>query len=293
MTEPASQHAYWNSPISRTWATEHARIDACLAPLGAALHRFADIRPGQRVLEVGCATGGGLLALAAAVGPAGRVLGVDIAEASVAVAEARIAAAGLSQAAVLLADAGRDPLPPAGFDLLYSRFGVMFFEDPAAAFANLRRALAAGGRVAMLAWRSAAENPWASLPRQAVAHLVGPVPAPGPEEPGPEEPGPFAFADPDRVRRILEGAGFAAVGLEPLDLPLILGADAAEAAEFTLTVGPTRRGLAALPEQARAAAEAAVRAALVAFFQPLAGPGGVAMPSATWLIGATAGPCRG
>jgi SAM-dependent methyltransferase len=275
------QRAYWNGPNTQTWAHEHERIDARFAPLGEALLDFAAPRSGERVLDIGCATGTTLLALAGTVGPGGRALGADIAEASVAVARTRIAAAGLPQAEAILADAGSHPFPAGGFDLLFSRFGMMFFEDPVPAFANLRRALVPGGRVAMLAWRPAAENPWATIPALAVRHLVPPA-AP----PGPEEPGQFAFGDPARVRRILEGAGFRDVALTPLDRPLTLGADAAEATAFSLTLGGVVRALATVPQAARPAVREAARAALQDCFRPHAGPAGVVLDSGTWLISA-------
>jgi SAM-dependent methyltransferase len=276
--EDRSQRAYWNAPATRAWATEHARIDARFAPLTAALLDAAAPRPGERVLDVGCGSGSTVLALAERVGPAGSVLGVDIAEASIATAEARIAAAALPQARVALADAASHPFPQGGFDLLFSRFGVMFFEDPVPAFANLRRALApGGGRAALLAWRPAAENPWASAPVAAVRHLLPPLP-----QPGPEEPGQFAFGDAARVRRILGGAGFRDVAVAPRDLPLRLGADAGDAAAFALSLGPAQRALLGAPQAQRDA----VRAGLLEFFRAHEGPEGVVLPSAVWLIAA-------
>ncbi|TCZ52956.1 class I SAM-dependent methyltransferase [Roseicella aquatilis] len=276
----AGQQAYWNSPATRAWATEHARIDARFAPLTEALMAAAGPGPGERVIDIGCGSGSTVLELARRVGAAGAVLGLDIAAASVAEAERRIAAAGLPQARVLLGDAATHPFPPGGADLLFSRFGVMFFEEPVPAFANLRRALAPGGRAALLAWRPPAENPWASAPLAAVRPLLPALPPP----PGPEEPGQFAFGDAARVRRILEGAGFQAVTLTPCDRPMRLGADAAEIADFALAMGPIQRALLG----ATPAERAPVREALLAFFRERMSPEGVAMPAAAWLITARA-----
>ncbi|MDN3563233.1 class I SAM-dependent methyltransferase [Paeniroseomonas aquatica] len=275
----AAQAAYWNGPSTRAWATHHARIDARFAPvLARALDRAAP-RPGARVLDIGCGSGTSTLALAERVGPQGAVLGLDIAADSVAVAERRIAAAGLAQARVMLADAATHPFAPAGFDLLFSRFGVMFFLDPVAAFGHIRGALKPGAAVVLAAFRSPAENAWATGPVAAVRHLLPPA-----IPPGPEEPGQFAFADPARVQRILLGAGFRDVALEAADLPMRLGADAAEAADFAMTIGQASRAAAGLPEAARAA----VREGIAAFYQAHDSAAGVVMPAAIWLVTATA-----
>jgi len=273
----AQQREFWNSPATRVWAEAHDRIDGVLAGVLPLLLEAAAPRPGERVLDIGCGSGTTVLAFADRVGPGGRVLGADIAEASVAVAGRRIAEAGLAQAEVILADAATHRFPPGGFDLLASRFGVMFFGDPVAAFANLRAALAPGGRLAMAAFRSPAENPWASAPLAAVRHLFAPPPPPGPEDPGQ-----FAFADPARVRRILAGAGFRDVDLAPADPAMRLGGDAAEAAEAAMTMGPARRALDAT--DAPAGLRGQVRDALLGFFRQHEGPGGVVLKGGIWLI---------
>ncbi|WP_158292100.1 class I SAM-dependent methyltransferase [Paracraurococcus ruber] len=281
MSDPASiaaqQHAFWNGPQTRAWSEKHDRIDGTLAAVLTLLLDTARPQPGEQVLDIGCGSGTSLLALAGAVGPGGRVLGADIAEASVATARRRLAEAGMPQASVILADAATHPFPAAGFDLLFSRFGVMFFGDPVAAFAHLRRALRPGGRLAMAAFRAPAENPWATLALGAVRHLVA-----RPPPPGPEEPGQFAFADPDRVRRILDGAGFRGVALTPADPPMRLGATATEAAEGATSFGVLARALNAAG--ATDALRAEVRAALVAFYRGHEGSRGVVLPGGIWLI---------
>jgi SAM-dependent methyltransferase len=237
-TITAQQRDFWNAPATRVWADEHDRIDRVLAGVVPLLLDAAAPHAGERVLDVGCGSGTTVLAFAECVGPFGRVLGADIAEASVAVANRRIAEADLTQASVVLADAASHAFTPLSFDLLVSRFGVIFFGDSVAAFANLRRALTPEGRVALAAFRSPAENPWASAPLAAVRHLFTP-----PAAPGPEAPGQFAFAEPARVRRILAGAGFTDVALTPADPVMRLGDDAEAAAEAAMTLGPARRAL--------------------------------------------------
>jgi len=132
---------YWNGPATRPWAEQHERQDRALAGLAKAALELAAPQPGERVLDIGCGAGTTLLELAARVGPSGYVLGADISERSVARARERIAAAGLRQAEVLCADVAAHPVIPGSFDLAFSRLGVMFFSDPAAAFVNVRRAM--------------------------------------------------------------------------------------------------------------------------------------------------------
>ncbi|WP_372623412.1 class I SAM-dependent methyltransferase [Falsiroseomonas sp.] len=275
-TIAAQQREFWNSPATRVWADEHDRIDSVLAGVLPHLLDAAAPQPGERVLDVGCGSGTTVLAFAERVGPAGRVLGADIAEASVAVANRRIADSDQAQAGVILADAATHAFEPRSFDVLTSRFGVMFFADPVAAFANLRGALSPGGRVALAAFRSPAENPWASAPLAAIRHLVAPPPT------EPEAPGQFAFADPARVQRILAGAGFRDVGLTQADPVMRLGENAEAAAEAAMTLGPARRALNA----ANAPPELweQVRDTLRAFFRDHEGPNGVSLRGGIWLI---------
>jgi SAM-dependent methyltransferase len=278
-TPDTADAAYWNSPATRVWATGHARIDAIFAPVLAAALDAAAPRPGERVIDIGCGSGTSVLALAEAVGPGGRVLGADIATESVAVARRRIAEAGLAQAAVLLGDAGSHPFPPGGFDLLFSRFGVMFFDQPVAAFRNLRAALRPGGRFCAAAFRAAAENPWVTTPAAALRPLV---PSPPPAEP--DAPGQFGWAREAHVRAILNGAGFTDITLAPRDLRFRLGDDAAGAAEVAMSIGQGARALLG----ADAATREAARAALEACFRPHEGPEGVALGAAIWIITARA-----
>ncbi|MFC7473773.1 class I SAM-dependent methyltransferase [Dankookia sp. GCM10030260] len=271
--------AYWNSPATRVWATGHARIDAIFAPVLAAALAAAAPQPGERVIDIGCGSGTSVLALAAAVGPGGEVLGADVAAESVAVARRRIEQAGLTQAAVVLGDAGSHPFPQAGFDLLFSRFGVMFFADPVAAFRHLRRALRPGGRFCAAAFRAPAENPWVTGPAAALRPLLPPQPAAGPDAPGQ-----FGWARAAHVRSILDGAGFGDVALTPCDLRFRLGEDAAGAAEAAMSIGQAARALLG----ADAATRDSARMALEAWFRPHEGPDGVALPAALWIVTARA-----
>ena len=277
----AREAEYWNSAATRSWAEHNEPIDRLFAEITQIALDLASPQPGERVIDIGCGSGTTVLELAARIGPRGAVLGADISKQSVQRANERIATAGLTQAKVVLADASTHQFEPSAFDLLFSRFGVMFFSDPAATFANLRKALNPGGRLAVAVFRTVGENRWARDPVAALGNMVPPQ-----KLPGPEEPGQFSWADPARVHRILETAGFRDVSLTPFDPAMRLSGSggAAEAASFAMLVGPVVRAtLNASPEQRQA-----VRAKLETYFRSVEGPQGVAMPGAVWIVRAKA-----
>jgi SAM-dependent methyltransferase len=276
----AAQVAYWNSPATAGWLAEQERIDALFAPLTEAALEWAAPRAGERAVDVGCGCGATVLELARRVGPDGGVLGLDVSERMVRRARERVAEAGLGQARVELADAALHRFAPDA-DLLFSRFGVMFFADPAAAFANLRGALRPDGRMVFAAWRPLAENPWFQVPVQAARARVA-LPEEAPAQPG--APGPFAFDDPDRVRGILGAARWRGVEIAPHDTALRMAAagGAEEAAAASATFGPLARALAGADAATRASAVAAVADA----FRSHDGPEGVVLGGAVWLVSA-------
>jgi SAM-dependent methyltransferase len=273
----AAQIEFWNSAASRAWADQYERMDRAVADLTKALLDMAAPQPGERVLDIGCGSGTTVLELAARVGPGGHVLGADISNQSVARARQRIADAGSRHAEVIVADVSCHAFAPNTFDLVFSRFGVMFFSDPQAAFANVRRAMKAGGRLALAVFRATSEGLWPNGPLEGVRDLLPPIPTPGPGEPGP-----FSWADPTRVHRILEGAGFREVAVTPVDPVIRLAStgEAAEAADFVMVLGLLTRVLPALS----AAQRETVRAALEVFFQKYSRAQGVFMPAANWLV---------
>jgi ubiquinone/menaquinone biosynthesis C-methylase UbiE len=274
-----AQRAFWNSEATRRWVTEQTRIDRLMAEVTDAALTAAAPKPGENVLDIGCGTCTTTLRQAQAVRPTGRVLGIDISEQQLGLARQRVAAAGATNVELLLDDATTYAFEAETFDLGFTRFGVMFFADPVAAFLNIRRAMKPSGRLLLAVFRSGPENPWATAAVAAIRHLVPPLPALGPEDPGQ-----FSWSDPARVRRILDGAGFHNVALTPLDVSFHLGADAAEAAEFATFVGQGARLLQGQPEEALKAA----RAALVDFFKDHEGPNGVSLSGALWLVSAQA-----
>lgn len=268
-----AQIDYWNDRPGLTWASLQTLLDRQIAPLGEAAMAALDPRAGERILDIGCGCGDTTLALALAVGPAGRVLGADISRPMLEVAQRRIAEAELDQASVIEADAQGQDFGSAQWDALYSRFGVMFFADPPAAFANLAAALKPGGRLAFVCWRPLPLNPWMTAPlAAALKHL------PAPEAGDPLAPGPFAFADPERVRAILAGAGFDDIAITPHDQP-IGGNGLEDALTVALKVGPAARLIADHPEK-RDAVIKDVRQVLAAHQKA----DGVWFDSATWIV---------
>jgi SAM-dependent methyltransferase len=272
----AAQIEFWNSAASRAWADQYERMDP-VADLTKSLLDMAAPQPGEHVLDIGCGSGTTVLDLAARVGPGGHVRGADISTQSVTRARQRIADAGLRHAEVIVADVSAHAFEQNSFELAFSRFGVMFFSDPRAAFANVRRAMKPGGRVALAVFRAASENLFPSGPLEAVRYLLPPIPTPGPEEPGP-----FSWADPTRVHRILESAGFREVSLTPVDPVIQLAGDGgeAEATDFVMMLGPLTRVLPALSAPQREA----VRAALEVYFQKFTRSQGVFLPAANWVV---------
>jgi SAM-dependent methyltransferase len=278
-----AQIAYWNDRAAVTWTALQDHLDGMFAPLTAIALDAAAPAPGERVIDIGCGCGATVLELARRIGPdqipPGRVLGVDVSEPMTARARQRITAAGLTNADVLVSDASSHPFAPASADLLFSRFGVMFFADPAAAFANLRAAIRPGGRLVFACWRALEENSWFSVPVAAAGHLLPPSP---PSEP--DAPGPFAFADPDRVRRILAVAGWNHVTVTRQDVPIRVAGPGGitEAAEFATRVGALARGLAEAEPEVKARAAQLVAEAL----GPFDGPDGITLTGSIWLVSA-------
>ncbi|TNC09333.1 class I SAM-dependent methyltransferase [Methylobacterium terricola] len=254
MPEPISQVEYWNGDVGERWATMQAELDRVFAPLTDALLAGAALRPGERVLDIGCGCGETALLAAGRIGPSGAVAALDVSRPMLARAQARPASG--APIAWIEADAQIHAFA-AEHDVVLSRFGVMFFEDSLAAFANLRRALRPGGRLAVLCWRTLSENAWVNVARRAVLSVV-PEPAPSP----PEAPGPFRFADGDALTDVLDRAGFARAAVTPVDRPIEIGSDAEAATRFAVTVGPVAGLLRDLDAPTRERAVAAVRAAM-------------------------------
>lgn len=199
----ADQAEFWNGQPGQNWVTHQVDLDAMHAQVTDVLLRACAPQAGERVLDIGSGAGASSFALAAAVAPSGRVQGVDISVPLVQRARERAAERGVANVAFDVADAQEHPFEPGGFDLAASRFGLMFFSDPVAAFRNIASAIRAGGRIVFAAWAGPEVNPWFAWPQRIAVDRLGAV-TPTP----PEAPGPMAFRDIDRVRAILGEAGF-------------------------------------------------------------------------------------
>lgn len=275
----ADQIAYWNGPGGQHWTDRQQAQDTLLAPVSDILIDRARVNAGERIVDVGCGCGATAIAFAQKVGPTGQVLGIDISAPMLARAR-QLAPAGLPVDFVL-ADATVYPFVSGSFDFLVSRFGVMFFAQPALSFANMRRALRLSGRLAFACWREPRDNPWLMTPLQAVYKHVPKLP-----QVGPEDPGPFSFASEQRVQRILSEAGFAGIAMEPCNLSLDVGMGRGldAAVETALEIGPAARALEGQPSDVLAAAGNSIREALTPFISGQS----VRLPASIWIVTASA-----
>ncbi|ACG77764.1 ubiquinone/menaquinone biosynthesis methyltransferase ubiE [Phenylobacterium zucineum HLK1] len=271
------QAVLWNEANGRTWVELQSVLDRMLAPFASIVVDEAFPGAGGRVTDIGCGAGATTLAMARRLGPGGLALGVDISGPLVAAAAERARAERLENAAFVQADAQTYAFDEAGFDAVMSRFGVMFFEDPEAAFANIRRGVRSGGKLAFVAWRSPAENPFMTTAMRAAAPFLPPLPTP---EPG--APGQFGFADGERVRRILEASGWTGVEVRPIDVPASVAE--ADLKTYVARMGPVGAAMRELPEADRARIVEALQTAYAPFIED----GEARFTAACWLVTARA-----
>ena len=265
------QEQAWNGYEGRHWATDQARYDAINSGFNEAL--LAAVRPGDRVLDLGCGNGQ-LTRLAARRAGIGQVVGVDLSAPMLDRARTAATDEGVRNAEFIRADAQVHPFPPGGFDAALSRFGVMFFADPVAAFANVRRALRPGGRLAFVCLDDARRGDLGAVFAPLAAHL------PPADTDGTATGEPLSLADPAVIRAVLDEAGFTDVSCAPRQEPGIWGRDAADAGGFLAGWGPVRHRLAPFDP----AVGDRVRSALVEAMRPYEGPGGVRLRIAAWLV---------
>jgi len=265
-----TQADYWNHDAGFVWVEENEALDAMLAPLGAAALAALAPAAGENVLDIGCGAGATSREIAARVAPGGAVTAVDISAPLVDLAMRKG-----GDITYICADAGRDPLPHAPFDAAFSRFGVMFFEDPTAAFAHIGAAMKPGARLAFICWRTMAENAWARETIMAGLPFLKTPPTP----PDPTAPGPFAFADKERTAGILAAAGWRDIEINPLDTDYVLGPNARATAPKMLRIGPLGKLI-----REQEIDPAGVVGAIEALLQRYETPAGVAMKAACWIV---------
>ena len=256
------------------WVAEADRYDAMLESFGAAVLASASLSPGERVADVGCGNGAVTIDAARRVGPNGRALGIDISTPMLDLARRRAKEAGVGNVEFIEADAQVHPFGGGSLDAIVSRFGVMFFDDPEAAFANFASALRPSGRITFACWQDLFQNQWMLIPGAAAAQHVG-LPQ---MEPG--APGPFALADRDRVEHLLASAGFQDISLESIVRPMRVGSDVDDTVAFFESTDIARRLMADAPPDKVALALDAISEALA----PHAGAEGVVLSGTAWLV---------
>jgi SAM-dependent methyltransferase len=267
------QYDAWNGDSGARWVASADRRDQVLAPVADVLLRAARPAPGEIVLDVGCGCGRTTLAVAERVGPQGFVTGVDLSAPMLEVGRQRADIGHVSNVRFVQADAQtfRPDRPP---QLVISRFGTMFFDDPVAAFTNLADVLAPGGRACLVTWQPLAANDWLVVPGAALLRHA-PMPATDPDAPGM-----FAQSAPERVEQILTAAGLTDVRLDPVTVTLTLGATIDEAVDHLVDSGPGRLILESIDAADRAEALAAVRDVLDHHLDDA----GVQLDAAVWVI---------
>ncbi len=269
------QIEYWNGKAGETWVKAQERTDRSLAELTRQALEKAAVAAGEHVLDIGCGCGTTTIEIAKT---AGRVKGVDISGPMLGLARERAAA--LNNIAFEQADASVADFSP-DFDLVFSRFGVMFFGDPAAAFTNIRKALKPDGRLTFMCWQTPGNNPWMSVGGRIVQPFLAAA-APDAPAPDPRAPGPFAFAEEAYVQSILEQSGFSDITFDVATATMKLGSTVEEAIENQSQIGPLARALALLEGDTRDQALDAVRDE----FSSMISPDGLMLDAAAWVVSA-------
>lgn len=266
----------WNGPAGHAWVEMQELLDSMLKPLEGLLVEAVSAGDGRRVLDVGCGTGSTTLAVARLLGAQGRCVGIDISDPMLAAARARAEREG-TPASFIRADAQTHAFEPASFDMIISRFGVMFFDDSVRAFANLRRAAEDGAQLRFIAWRGPSENPFMTTAERAAAPLLPNIPARRPDAPGQ-----FAFADSRRVSRILEESGWAELDIRPIDVACTLPEK--ELIRYLTRLGPLGLILHETDDRTRTQVIETARAA----FEPYVHGAEVRFTAACWMVSARA-----
>lgn len=266
---------YWNEVAGPKWVENRPKLDGLMAPITSALLEAVSARAGERVLDVGCGAGTTTLAFADKVGESGFALGIDVSRSLL--SEARLRAGTAANIAFTCADAQTHVFEPPAFDVVTSRFGIMFFQDSQAAFSNLRAAMRPGGRLVFACWQAPDANPWATFAVRAAAPFL-----PEWEPPDPDAPGPFRFSEDNKLSALLKRSGFSEIEVTSRSPELAVTGSVPEIVDFFSQVGPLSRAIRELNDDTRTQAIAAVAEAVQK------GHDGqqIALPSAVWLVSA-------
>ena len=279
-----SQIEFWNGDTGRNWVAYDALMEAMLQPIGETVMDAFRFEPHARALDIGCGCGHPTLSLATRIGSGGSVIGVDISAPMLSVARELTVEKAPERAPInfLEVDAQVHPFEPESFEHVFSRFGVMFFEEPVAAFRNIHHALTASGTLAFCCWQSRTVNPFMTVPAQAALELL-----PAPPEMPPHAPGPFAFAEPDYVHSILSRSGFSDISIMPLSHDLVFGAglSLSEIVEHLVKIGPIAQMVREAPDALQQPVRDRVASALTPFFTAT---GGVNLEGQFWQVTANA-----
>jgi ubiquinone/menaquinone biosynthesis C-methylase UbiE len=273
---------FWNDVLAPKFIRfKHILVDG-LSRHSEAVFPALPVRPGDRVLDVGCGFGDTAIRLAERVGPEGKVVGIDCCDAFLDFARKEIAARGLKNVSFMRGDA-EIALPAENFDFVFARFGTMFFANPVAGLRNMRKALRPGGRMVHIVWRRRADNPWLSMAKDVVMRFL--------PEPGADAqtcgPGPFSMADEQTVTAMMRAAGYENIDFQRVDAPVLVGNDVKDAIAFQLAIGPAGevfREAGSLAEEKRAEIEAALAEAIN---RQVVATEGIVMDSSSWVISAT------
>jgi len=275
----ADMNEFWNGAGGEKWLRFQDTMDINLKPFGHKAITAANILPGETVLDIGCGCGDTTFELARLVGSSGQVLGLDISQPLLARAEALSESTAEKNIMFKCGDAQEFAFAESTFDLLFSRFGVMFFDNPVTAFSNLQKSLKPGGRLTFICWQPLMKNEWVKTSLKVVARHIS-LPAPS----GPEEPGPMSFGDPKRVARILKASGFSDICINACDTAFTVGRDLDEAVAFLTQMGPA----AAAISQSEVDEKEKVKIArdMQQTLQQFATKAGITLSAATWIVSA-------
>ena len=266
----ADQIAFWNGDMGANWVEHDALMEAMLAPVGEKILDTLSLSATARALDIGCGCGHPTLSLAQRIGPDGSVTGIDVSAPMLALAEhlAVQDTADRAEVTFLEADAQTHTFEPKSLDIVFSRFGVMFFEDPVAAFRNIHSALAMNGQLAFCCWQTRAVNPFMTVPAMAALELL-----PAPPEMPPRAPGPFAFEEADYVEAILTEAGFNDIAIAPISHPLVfgIGLSVEEIVERLVNIGPIAQMVREAPDDLQQPVREKVIAAVSPYYEQSTG----------------------